>query len=41
MKNIKLNGNAEEGGLRGGILMWLIGVPIPIIVLISLFNGCH
>lgn len=36
MKLIK----SENGGLRGGILLWLIGVPIPIILLIHLLGGC-
>lgn len=30
----------EKGGLRGGILLWLIGVPLPIILLFSLLRGC-
>ncbi len=27
----------EEGTLGRGILLWLLGVPIPIIILIALF----
>jgi hypothetical protein len=38
MKN-KL-GNSK-GGLRGGIFLWLIGVPLPLILLFSLLRGCH
>jgi hypothetical protein len=34
------NSDPEAGKLRGGILMWLLGVPIPIILLIYLFRGC-
>ena len=30
----------QKGGLRAGVLMWLLGVPIPIILLIHLFGGC-
>jgi hypothetical protein len=30
----------ESGKLRSGILMWLLGIPIPIILLIFLFKGC-
>lgn len=41
MKHRKKNSLGERGGLRGGILLWLIGVPIPIILLISLLRGCN
>lgn len=34
------SGENQKGGLRGGLLMWLIGVPIPVILLFSLFKGC-
>ena len=40
MKNIKKALSKEGGGLRGGLLLWLIGVPLPVILLISLFRGC-
>ena len=30
----------REGKLAGGILLWLLGVPIPIILLIFLIRGC-
>ena len=30
----------ESGKLRGALLMWLIGIPLPIILLIYLFKGC-
>lgn len=36
MKNFK----DEKGGLRGPVLLWLIGVPVPVILLIMLFRGC-
>jgi hypothetical protein len=29
-------GSIEEGNLGRGILLWLLGVPIPIIILIAL-----
>ncbi len=32
-------GKNQKGGLRGGLLMWLIGVPIPVILLFSLLGG--
>lgn len=40
MKNTKNGVRGERGGLRGGILLWLIGVPIPVILLLSLIRGC-
>ena len=30
----------RSGKLRGALLMWLIGIPLPIILLIYLFKGC-
>lgn len=32
--------NQTSGKVRHGLLLWLIGVPIPIILLIWLFKGC-
>ena len=31
---------ARAGKARTGILLWLLGVPIPIIILIFLVRGC-
>jgi len=31
----------EENTMGGGLLLWLIGIPIPIILLIWLFGGLH
>lgn len=32
---------SETGKVRAGILMWALGIPIPIIILILLFTrGC-
>ena len=35
--------NNRRGGMSfgGGFLMWLIGIPLPIILLISLIRGCN
>jgi hypothetical protein len=34
--------NVEEENIMGrGLLLWLIGIPIPIILLIWLFGGLH
>jgi hypothetical protein len=30
----------RAGKIRGVLLMWLLGVPIPIIILILLIRGC-
>ena len=32
---------AEEVNMGRGLLLWLIGIPIPIILLIWLFGGLH
>jgi hypothetical protein len=49
-KNLELpQGNKEQGYMdiggkqRGGIgyvLLWFLGVPIPVLILISLLRGC-
>jgi hypothetical protein len=31
---------AEAGKVRMGILLWALGVPIPLILLFMLFRGC-
>jgi hypothetical protein len=33
----RANVNCKEGAMGRGILLWLLGVPIPIIILILLF----
>jgi hypothetical protein len=33
--------NQEENTMGRGLLLWLIGIPIPIILLIWLFGGLH
>jgi hypothetical protein len=30
----------EKGSVTNGILLWLLGVPLPIILLISLVKNC-
>ena len=32
--------NKQRGGI-GYVLLWLLGVPIPVLILISLLRGCH
>jgi hypothetical protein len=40
MKLNRKNQNDEKGGLRAGVLMWLIGIPLPLILLFYLLRGC-
>lgn len=32
--------NNQKGGARTGILLWLLGVPLPFILLFYLIRGC-
>ena len=32
--------NRQRGGI-GYVFLWLLGVPIPVLILISLLRGCH
>lgn len=32
--------NTESGKVKTGIILWLLGVPLPIILLIWLLQGC-
>ena len=36
----KQRSTKESGKLGTGILLWLIGVPLPLILLFFLFRGC-
>jgi hypothetical protein len=36
-----LGGNLTEAHMGRGLLLWLIGIPLPIILLIWLFGGLH
>lgn len=36
---MKTDREHERGGLRGALLLWLIGVPIPVILVILLLTG--
>ncbi len=31
---------ARAGKLRTGVLLWALGVPIPLLILFFLFRGC-
>ncbi len=34
------NKTSEEAGKAGWILLWLLGVPIPVLLLFFLLRGC-
>lgn len=31
----------KKGGIGFDVILWLIGVPLPVIILISLLRGCQ
>jgi hypothetical protein len=37
---MQLTNKGEKGAAKTGILLWLLGVPIPVILLILLFKSC-
>jgi hypothetical protein len=37
---MKLQNKIREAGATGYILLWLLGIPIPILLLIFLLRGC-
>lgn len=37
---MKLTQRIKEAGATGYILLWLLGIPIPILFLIFLLRGC-
>jgi hypothetical protein len=37
---MKLNERIKQAGAAGYILLWLLGIPIPILFLIFLLRGC-
>jgi hypothetical protein len=41
LKALRTNwANKQQGGM-GYVLLWLLGVPIPVLILISLLRGCN
>jgi hypothetical protein len=40
-KDVYVGQPGEENEMGRGLLLWLIGIPIPIILLIWLFGGLH
>ena len=39
-ENKKEEMKLQQGGLRGDVILWLIGIPIPVILLLHLLRGC-
>ena len=37
---IKLNDRMKESGAAGYILLWLLGIPLPVLFVIFLLRGC-
>ena len=37
---MRLKNKIKEAGATGYILLWLLGIPIPILLLIFLLRGC-
>lgn len=37
---MKLTNKLKEAGAAGYILLWLIGIPIPVLFIIFLLRGC-
>jgi len=33
--------NNENGGAGGYFLLWLLGIPLPILLLVSMIRGCN
>ena len=39
MRSLPANGNKEKG-LVGYVLAWILGVPIPILIIVALLRSC-
>jgi len=40
LKNMKLNNKTSIKGATGYILLWLLGIPIPVLLIVFLLRGC-
>ncbi len=40
IRNFKLGGPSRQRGAMGYVLAWLLGVPIPILIIVALLRGC-
>jgi len=39
-ENMKLNNKTSIKGATGYILLWLLGIPIPVLLIVFLLRGC-
>jgi hypothetical protein len=39
-RDMKVNEKQNQKGATGYILLWLLGIPIPVLLLIFLLRGC-
>jgi hypothetical protein len=37
---MKISDKVKEAGAMGYILLWLLGIPIPVLLIIFLLRGC-
>jgi hypothetical protein len=41
MRSFRRNGNPNsQKGLLGYVLAWILGIPIPILIIVALLRGC-
>ena len=40
LRKMRLTNRIKQAGATGYILLWLLGIPIPILLLIFLLRGC-
>lgn len=38
--SMDVSGRSKQRGAMGYVLAWLLGVPIPILILVALLRGC-
>jgi hypothetical protein len=41
MKNENMNDKKQRGRFGLDILLWLVGIPLPLIIIFSLLRGCR
>jgi hypothetical protein len=40
MEQNDMNGNESQSGRVGWIVLWLLGIPIPVLLILFLMRGC-
>ena len=40
MEQNETNGNESQSGRVGWIVLWLLGIPIPVLLILFLMRGC-